>query len=159
MHRLSVALGAPLIQPSSAFLLMCASARLFQCARCCAQTFICRLCDCGHQYCSESCSGQARRDSLRRANRKYAQTRKGKHNNAERQRRYRQRKNQKVTDQGSQPAPLSVSLPLLVNTPVRKSFLPVVARSLSQFCHFCLAGISRFLRNDFLHRSYRHPRW
>ena len=159
MHTCSVALQDRLIQPSSAFLLMCASARLFQCALCYTQTLICSLCDRGHQYCSASCSGKARRESLRRANRKYAQSRHGKHHNAERQRRYRLRKIRKVTDQGSKPTPPPVSLPLLVSTPGLKGFAPVVARSLSQVCHFCLARISRFLRNDFLHRSYRHQRW
>ena len=159
MHVCSFTLFCRLIQPSSAFLLMCASARLFQCARCCAQTFICSLCDRGNRYCSKSCSGHARRESLRRANRKYAYTRKGKHTNAERQRRYRQRKTQKVTDQGSKPTPSPVSLPLLVNTPVLKVFSSVVAQSLNRVCHFCFACISPFIRNDFFHRSYRHQRW
>ena len=158
MHTCSVALQDRLIQPSSAFLLMCASARLFQCALCYTQTLICSLCDRGHQYCSASCSGKARRESLRRANRKYAQSRNGKHHNAERQRRYRLRKIRKVTDQGSKPTPPPVSLPLLMNTPGLNVFAPVVARPLSRFWQFCLAGISRFLRNDFLHRSYRHQR-
>ena len=138
---------------------MCASARLFQCSRCAAQTFICSFCDRGNQYCSEACSQLARRESLRRANRKYAKTRKGKHNNAERQRRYRQRHTQKVTDRGSLPERPPVSLPVLVKTPVLNGFLPVIARSLSRICHFCFARISEFVRHDFLHRSYRHPRW
>jgi hypothetical protein len=137
---------------------MCASARLFQCYRCFAQTFICRLCDRGNRYCSSACSKQARRDSHNRANRKYAQTRKGKHNNAERQRRYRERQRQKVTDQGSPPEAALVSRPLLVNTPVLRAFLPVVAQPLSRICHFCSAGISDFVRSDFLQHSSRHRR-
>jgi hypothetical protein len=139
-------------------MLMCASARLFQCARCSAQTFICRLCDRGNRYCSAACSEQARRASHNRANRKYARTRKGRHNNAERQRRYRQRQRKKVTDQGSPPKAALVSFPLLVNTPVLSAFLPVVAQSLSRICHFCFVRISDFVRNDFLHRSTRHRR-
>ena len=138
---------------------MCASSRLFQCARCSAQTFICSYCDRGNQYCSKTCSDQARRDSLRRANRKYAKTRKGKHKNAERQRRHRRNKTEKVTDQGSTPTSPAVSLPLLVNTPVLKAFWPVFAQSLSRICHFCFAAIGDFVRNDFLHRAYRHQRW
>ncbi len=135
---------------------MCTTARLFQCARCFCQTLICRFCDRGNQYCSAACSSKARRDSHKRANRKYAQTRKGKHQNADRQRRYRQRQTQKVTDQGSTPKATLVSLPLLVSRPVLRPYLPDVAQSLNRVCHFCLTNISPLIRNGFLYRSTRH---
>ena len=138
---------------------MCTTARLFQCARCFCQTLICSLCDRGNQYCSKACSYQARHDSHKRANRKYAQTRKGKHHNAKRQQRYRQRQTQKVTDQGSAPKAALVSLSGLVNKPVLRPCLPVVAQSLSRVCHFCSTRISELIRNDFLYRSIKHRRW
>ena len=135
------------------------STRLFQCTLCHCQTLICSHCDHGNQYCSPDCSRKARRKSLRRANQKYSRTRKGRHNNAERQRRFRQRKTEKVTDQGSGPTVVPVLLPLLVKTPVLNTLFPVIARSLSRICHFCLARISDFIRNDFLHRQTIHRRW
>jgi hypothetical protein len=46
----------------------------------------------------------------------------------------------------------------LVNTPVLRAFLPVMAQPLSRICHFCFASITDFVRNDFLHRSSRHRR-
>jgi hypothetical protein len=131
---------------------MCTSARLFQCALCSRQALICSHCDRGHQYCSQACARQARRQSHNRANQKYSQTLRGKHANAARQKRYRQRQQQKVTDQGSPAKRGAVSLPLPVIPAVLGSLLPLVKGAWCAICHFCHRSISPLLRHDFLHR-------
>lgn len=149
VHAYRIARFPRLIQPSSAFLLMCQSARLFQCALCHRQTLICSHCDRCHRYCSPACSAKARRKSLQRANRKYACSRKGRFNNAQRQ---------KVTDQGSPPIPRPVSLRPWVSTLVLHAFFPAVTRSLSRLCPFCFRQISPFVRSRFLHQQTKHRR-
>lgn len=138
---------------------MCLSARLFQCALCFAQTLICRHCDRGHQYCSKACSDKARQSSRKRANQRYAQTTKGKHNNAERQRRFRLAQSKKVTDQGSESQPVRVFYALSVFQSLLISFFPPIGLPQSRVCHFCAQQIDVFVRNDFLHRSIEHRRW
>jgi hypothetical protein len=69
----------------------------------CGQWFgLCSSCDRGQRYCSELCSEQARRVSLRAAGAKYQSTERGRERHAERQRRYRarQRAAARVTHQG-----------------------------------------------------------
>lgn len=83
-----------------------ASYRLFNCARCHRQVRICSHCDRGNRYCSPQCSYQARRDSLRRAGAGYQQTDQGKINHAARQQNYLIRK---MTHQGSLRSPLDLS--------------------------------------------------
>lgn len=79
------------------------SARLILCARCDSQVFLYRHCDRGNWYCGKTCSLQhalAQRESRQR----HARTRRGRLDNAERQRRHRARlashNRNKVTDQG-----------------------------------------------------------
>ena len=67
------------------------AARLFTCALCRCQVVLCRRCDHGNIYCSQRCSGRARRRSVRLAGRRYQDSRRGRHKHAERQRRYRER--------------------------------------------------------------------
>ena len=131
---------------------MCTSARLFQCARCSRQTLICSHCDRGHQYCSTHCARQARRRSHNQSNRKYSQTTRGKHANAARQKRYRQRQQQKVTDQGSPAKVAAVSSSLPVIPAVLRWFFPRIKGAWCVVCHFCHRSISPLLRHDFLHR-------
>jgi TPP-dependent pyruvate/acetoin dehydrogenase alpha subunit len=79
------------------------SARLFHCARCHCQVILCRHCDRGNVYCANGCADYARTTSLRRAAIRYRATRRGRHSNADRQRRFRARQQEKVTHQGSPP--------------------------------------------------------
>jgi hypothetical protein len=50
------------------------SHRLFQCARCHSLVRICSSCDRGQRFCEFPCAGQARRESTRRANKKYRES-------------------------------------------------------------------------------------
>lgn len=63
---------------------------------------LCSSCDRGQRYCSDQCSEQARRVSLKAAGVKYQRTERGRERHAERQRRYRarQRAAERVTHQG-----------------------------------------------------------
>ena len=85
------------------------SARLFQCARCYAQVILCRACDRGQVYCGNGCASAARWASLGRAGARYRGTRRGRHNNAERQRRFRAR-HQKRVHSGCVPVAVAVVL-------------------------------------------------
>ena len=130
------------------------SARLFHCARCHAQVILCRACDRGHVYCRSGCAAAARRESLRRAGARYRGTRRGRHNNAERQRRFRARQ-PKVTHQGS--ASVATAAVLAVTEPPPGSLSsagPEPGRG-TCFCHRCARPISPFLRRDFLRSTAR----
>jgi hypothetical protein len=77
------------------------SYRLYSCRRCARQVRICRRCDRGNQYCAGECAGERRRESLRRAGARYQLSFRGACCHAARQRRWRMRRGQKVTHQGS----------------------------------------------------------
>lgn len=77
------------------------SYRLYNCARCAKQVRICCKCDRGNRYCAEGCARERRRESLRRAGRRYQQSHRGACKHAARQRAWRERRAQKVTHQGS----------------------------------------------------------
>ena len=68
------------------------TARRFNCASCGRQVVLCRRCNRGNIYCSRDCGEAARRQSLRRAGRRYQNSRRGRHMHAQRQRRYRERR-------------------------------------------------------------------
>lgn len=68
-----------------------ASKRCFRCGRCGRLTEVCSRCDRGQRYCSGDCRQQQRRSDLRAAEQRYRQTPKGSRNNADRQRRHRER--------------------------------------------------------------------
>jgi hypothetical protein len=73
------------------------------CCQSCGLWFgLCSSCDRGQRYCSDQCSEQARRISLKAAGAKYQRTERGRECHAERQRRYRarQRAAERVTHQG-----------------------------------------------------------
>lgn len=65
--------------------------RPVHCKRCGRLFYLCRFCDRGQCYCSDPCRRASRREILQRARQAYAQSKKGKENNRERQRRWRQR--------------------------------------------------------------------
>ena len=75
--------------------------RLYSCRRCAQQVRICRDCDRGNQYCAGECARMRRRESLRRAARRYQHSYRGACRHAARQRVWRGRHAQKVTHQGS----------------------------------------------------------
>lgn len=68
------------------------SHRRFYCARCGAAVQLCTRCDRGQRYCGSSCAKSARGESLRRAGKRYRQSARGREANAERQRRFRERR-------------------------------------------------------------------
>jgi hypothetical protein len=72
--------------------------RLYHCRRCALQVQICARCDHGNIYCAGACAQQARGECLRRAGARYQRTLQGSRRHAERQRRYRRRR-EEVTHQ------------------------------------------------------------
>jgi hypothetical protein len=76
-----------------------ACCRMFLCARCRSQVFVCRRCDRGQIYCVGTCAREARRDHQRETRRRYQATPRGRAMHAARNRRYRAR-GRCVTDQG-----------------------------------------------------------
>jgi hypothetical protein len=119
------------------------SARLFNCALCLLQVTICSDCDRGNIYCGSTCSQFARADNHRIADKKYQKTFRGKQKHAERQRRYRQRKQIKVTDQGSH---LISNNDLLLTEPKNDTKRLAPKDYSSIICHFCSKNCSMFLR-------------
>ena len=81
-------------------------ARLFVCARCRCQVWVCSRCDRGQRYCGQACSERARRDSVRAAGARYQRSDKGRARHAARQRRYmaRVRAEAVMTHQGGSAA-------------------------------------------------------
>lgn len=83
--------------------------RMYACALCQREVLLCSGCDRGQRYCSVGCRQQARRASLRKAGRRYQDTRAGRFAHARRARRYRQRQ-EIVTHQASQAAPMPATV-------------------------------------------------
>lgn len=84
--------------------------RLYNCARCAQQVHICRECDRGNQYCAGECAQIRRRESLRRAGRRYQGSYRGACAHAARQRAWRERQTQEVTHHGSLPSAVSLTV-------------------------------------------------
>ena len=127
------------------------SSRLYHCCRCHAQVIICRRCDRGQRYCTQGCSQSARKDSLKRANKKYQASRKGRFNNAARQQRFRQHQQQKVTQQCSlQIPPHAVLLDKPNGSNKRKNR---IVNDTSLHCDHCGVLCGPFLRSDYLKNS------
>jgi hypothetical protein len=126
------------------------SARLYHCARCHCQVMVCRRCDRGHVYCAKGCAQQARRDSLQRAGARYRSSRRGRLNNAERQRRFRAR-HQKVTHHRSVPQ----AAPAVLPGNVEGRLSARVDAPTTIHCHHCGCEVDPFLRRDYL-RTHRH---
>ena len=110
---------------------------------------ICSHCDRGQRYCAAGCAQRARAASLRAAGTRYQASFAGRLAHAQRQRRYRARR-QEVTHQGSPPpAP-----PVEVRT---APTVPESVPSASGQCHLCHRALSPFVRQDFLHSPVRRP--
>jgi len=77
------------------------SYRLYMCRRCAKQVRICGACDRGNRYCADGCAQIRRRESRCRASERYQKSYRGAVKHAQRQRTWRQRKQQKVTHGGS----------------------------------------------------------
>lgn len=135
------------------------SARLFNCARCHAQCLICRRCDRGQRYCGADCSGQARRESQRRASRRYQSTPRGRHANAARQRVHQRGKREKVTHQGSPNTTTKALLPVRAEKVVDSSSVSDRSAVPALYCHVCHEQCNPLLRRDFLRSSSRRPHW
>jgi len=128
---------------------MCDTARLFNCARCGRQVVICSCCDRAQRYCAEGCAAAARLESRRKAGERYQHSRRGRLTHAERQRRYRARR-QKVTHQGSPaPPPAALLVPeSRASAPPGESTGTPVTEGLR--CHFCGRVCGAFVRQGFL---------
>ena len=121
------------------------SCRMFLCARCRSQVFVCRRCDRGHIYCIGTCAQEARRDNQKEARRRYQATPRGRAMHSARSRRYRAR-GQCVTDHS--PAKEQKAGPLLelevgevLSEPSRSRKSP-----LQWLCHHCRRSASEFVR-------------
>lgn len=119
------------------------TARLFNCASCRCQTIICTHCDRGNIYCGSDCARKLRTQNHRIANRIYQKTFRGSQKHAARQKRYRLRKKQKVTDQGSALISQNDLLPATENDTKKIT-------SEQMHCHFCKKIVSHYLRNGYL---------
>jgi hypothetical protein len=114
---------------------------------------LCSACDYGNIYCFDGCAEQQRKCSLRRANKNYRNTFKGKRKASERQARFRQRvrersvsappDREKVTHQGSErdipPAPMVAS--------------PKAGAKVMNRCHCCGKAVDDYLRRGFIRHS------
>ncbi|MGH8702087.1 MAG: hypothetical protein ACREVR_13070 [Burkholderiales bacterium] len=143
-----------------------ASYRLYSCGRCAEQVCICCECDRGNLYCAGECALIRRRESLRRASERYQLSHRGACLHAARQRRWRARRAQKVTHQGS-PEELVAVIVLASSTTtpgnhaertaVTQPFLDNAAWTLARRvrgrarCSFCGRALPRFARWGFLH--------
>lgn len=132
--------------------------RLFMCARCRAQVFICRRCDRGNRYCTADCARAARRESLSAAGQRYQSSRRGRIAHAARARRYRAR-SKLVTHHSSltpaandvlQPDPIGAAAAVAATTCV------VVAAPATSRCHCCGCPLPALVRTGFVRR--RGPR-
>lgn len=127
--------------------------RFFLCGLCRRQAFVCRPCDRGQIYCSETCARQARRDRQREARRRHQATPRGRAMHANRNRCYRTRK-RCVTDQG----PVDEGKKSLL-LEMRAISDPNRPRSSTEFvelrfCHSCGCAVSKFLRLTAPSREY-----
>ncbi len=127
------------------------SSRLYHCCRCHVQVIICCPCDRGQRYCTQGCSLSARKDSLKRAGKKYQTSRKGRFNNAARQQRFRQRQKQKVTQQCSLQIPPHGVLHNKKNWLHKRKKRTI--NQISLHCDHCGSLCGPFLRSDYLKNS------
>jgi hypothetical protein len=135
------------------------SARLFLCGRCRCQVIICRRCDRGQVYCAEGCARQVRRQNQREAGQRYQQSLPGRRNHAVRSRRWRGRRRESVTHQGSPPPPPGDLLPADATAIPRDGPAPTeLPRRTMTHCHWCGRRCLPQLRQDFLRRRDRRRR-
>lgn len=127
------------------------AARMFLCARCRAQVFVCRRCDRGQRYCAGACAGTARRQAQRAAAQRYQRSEAGRIAHAERSRRYRARRS-RVTHQGSIGPPAAALLALKA---AAASSLLARRDGADLRCSFCGAACAQGVRQGFLRRPAR----
>ena len=98
----------------------------------------CSHCDRGNIYCGQKCAREARLDTFKRASRRYQQNHMGRQANAQRQRRFRERQHQKVTQQSS---PAKLTSAVLLAQEKRSGQLteqpPLHSTNTFINCHFC----------------------
>lgn len=125
--------------------------RLYLCARCRAQVFICRRCDRGNRYCRD-CADDARRDSVREAGHRYQRTRRGRFAHAARARRYRARRKY-VTHQGSPTSPVNDVLQPELDAAVALANAATRAAAPTPLrCHCCGGPLPLLVRTGFVRR-------
>lgn len=138
---------------------MLPSARLYLCARCRSQTFLCTRCDRGQIYCSSICAAASRSQSQREARQRYNKTRRARTLNAERQRRYRLRHGtqtrERVTDQGSPMVPDVASSSASTEQRVALPFSSVATAAGIIFCHRCSCECAAGVRLGFQKVGHR----
>jgi hypothetical protein len=148
-------LARSLSSPHRPIVPMKPSARLYHCAGCHCQVFLCRHCDRGNLYCGCGCAERARKASLRRAGSRYRSTRRARLANAARQGRFRARQKQKVTHQGSLPMAALVLLLGAWNKPESPQETPRSSATPAIHCHVCGCECEPWLRRDFLRPTER----
>jgi len=121
--------------------------RLYNCALCHSQTIICSRCDRGQIYCGASCAITARTKSCREAEKRYQRTPGGKLRHAARQRRYRLRQKEKVTDQGSTS---TASNALLTSVKNKTKEDVMTFHDGKRYCCFCKQKTLAWYRQGFL---------
>lgn len=123
------------------------TSRLYSCALCHAQAVICTYCDRGQIYCSEICSQAARIKSCREAEARYQLTPGGKRKHAARQKRYRMRQKEKVTDHGSVTTAHHGLLDSVKNKTMEVDMAHI---STQKSCCVCKKSVSPWLRTGFI---------
>ena len=128
--------------------------RSFSCKRCGKCVRICRRCDRGQRYCSPACSRQARRFSVRAAERRYRESEPGHRGNARRQREYYRRnqlRKENLTHQGS----VQAESRHIVQLEGRAEALRLTVRSDGQTarCDFCGRELYEDTKTDSRPRS------
>ena len=128
---------------------------MYNCARCHRQVLVCRHCDRGHIYCFDGCAAIAHGESSRRASKRYGATRRGRHANAERQRRFRERQREKVTHHGSGVRGTFAVVLRVLSGAGREPKSTHHGLEQGIFCHRCHRQCSAFLRRAFLQQVRR----
>jgi len=123
------------------------TSRLYSCALCHAQAVICTYCDRGQIYCSKTCAKSARLKSCREAETRYQLTPGGKRKHAARQKRYRMRQKEKVTDHSST---ITTHRGLLEEVKNKTAEVDVTHISTQKRCCVCKKSASHWLRTSFL---------
>jgi len=154
------------------------SGRRYNCAGCGKAVLIGTCCDRGNRYCAVDCAKRARVESMRKAGRRYRQTRNGKSKGNARQACFRRRRRESVaysatTTHPQQEEPASHSYPLISaskeivthhGSPAQPPSVPIlpvptvkpIADHKPFCCHFCGRLLSEFVRTGKLTHRIRH---
>ena len=139
------------------------AARLLMCARCSLQVVLCRRCDRGQRYCSQTCSAASRRESQRAAARRYQSTDGGRNTHAARSRRWRlarlaeQSDDPRVTHQGGLDEPTGMDDAPSVQT-VQSAGHPTCRAWLNFRCVHCHSSLAPWVRQGLSRRARQRPR-